>query len=123
MARTAGRGVKGLAALLGVVLIGSGVTKVIGESHQAAMFAMAGLPVWFRLLVGTFEVIGGVLLALPVSAPAGSLILSTIMVGALWTHVAQGEWRQVVPVGVLLALLLLIFRQNRARAIQLLGGA
>ena len=123
MARTAGPGVKGLAALLGVVLIGSGLTKLIGESHQAAMFAVVGLPVWFRLLVGTFEIIGGILLALPVSAPVGSLILSTIMVGALWTHAVQGEWRELVPVSVLLALLLLIFRRNQTRAVQLLGGA
>jgi putative oxidoreductase len=123
MARTAGPGVKGLAALLGVVLIGSGLTKLIGESHQAAMFAMVGLPVWFRLLVGTFEIIGGILLALPVSAPVGSLILSTIMVGALWTHAVHGEWRELVPVSVLLALLLLIFHRNQTRAVQLLGGA
>jgi uncharacterized membrane protein YphA (DoxX/SURF4 family) len=123
MTRTAGPGVKGLAALLGVVLTGSGLTKLIGESHQAAMFAVVGLPVWFRLLVGTFEIIGGILLALPVSAPVGSLILSTIMVGALWTHAVQGEWGQLVPVSALLALLLLIFRRNQTRAIQLLGGA
>jgi putative oxidoreductase len=123
MTRTAGPGVKGLAALLGVVLIGSGLTKLIGESHQAAMFAMVGLPVWFRLLVGTFEIIGGILLALPVSAPVGSLILSTIMVGALWTHAVHGEWRELVPVSVLLALLLLIFHRNQTRAVQLLGGA
>ena len=123
MARTAGSGVKGLAALLGVVFISSGLTKLIGEPHQAAMFALVGLPVWFRALVGTFEIIGGILLALPVSAPVGSLILSTIMVGALWTHAVQGGWRELAPVSVLLALLLLILRRNQTRVVQLFGGA
>lgn len=123
MASTPGRGVQILAAILGVMMLGGGITKLAGESHQVAQFTMAGLPVWFRLLVGTFEIVGGVLLALPLSAPVGSLILSTIMVGALWTHVAQGEWMNIVPVSVLLALLLLIFNRNRPRAIQILGGA
>ena len=123
MAQSTGRGVGILAAVLGVMMIGSGVSKLVGESHQVAMFAQVGLPHWFLALVGTFEVIGGILLAVPASRPAGSLILSTILVGALWTHVAQGEWMNLVPVGVLLALLLLIFQRNRGRAVRLLGAA
>jgi uncharacterized membrane protein YphA (DoxX/SURF4 family) len=122
MVRTAGRGVKVLAALLGVVMMSGGVTKLARESHQVAMFTTVGPPLWFLFLVGTFEVIGGILLALPASAPVGSLILGTIMVGALWTHFAHGEWRQIVPVGILLALLSLIFWRNQKRAMQLLGG-
>jgi len=45
------------------------------------------------------------------------------MVGALWTHAAQGEWANLAPVGVLLALFLLIFQRNRWRAVRLLGSA
>jgi hypothetical protein len=58
----------------------------------------------------------------PAATPIGSLILSTIMVGALWTHAAQGEWIKLLPVSVLLLLLLAIFRRNRSRAVQLLEG-
>lgn len=123
MAQATSKRIQILAAVLGVVMIGSGVSKLAGESHQVAMFAQVGLPTWFLALVGTFEVIGGVLLAVPPSTPAGSLILSTIMVGALWTHVAQGEWTKLLPVTVLLALFLLIFQRNRTRAIRLLGAA
>jgi uncharacterized membrane protein YphA (DoxX/SURF4 family) len=123
MAQSTGRGIGILAAVLGVMLIGSGVSKLIAEPHQVAMFAQIGLPHWFLALVGTFEVIGGVLLATPASRPAGSLILSTIMVGALWAHAAQGEWVNLVPVSVLLVLFLLIFQRNRSQAIQLLGPA
>jgi uncharacterized membrane protein YphA (DoxX/SURF4 family) len=112
-----------LAALLGLAMIAGGSLKVIGEAHQIAAFAAWGLPPWFRALVGTFEVLGGILLTLPATTPVGSLILSTIMVGAIWAHVANNEWPQLAPVGVLLTLFLLIFRSNRSRAVRLLGGA
>jgi hypothetical protein len=59
----------------------------------------------------------------PMTRPAGSLVLSTILVGALWAHLAHGEWSHAIPVIILLTLFLTIFRLNRARAIQLLGGA
>lgn len=123
MAQSTNRGIGILAAVLGIVMIGGGVSKLAGESHQVAMFAQVGLPSWFLALVGTFEVIGGILLAAPPSTPAGSVILSTIMVGALWAHAAKGEWAELIPVSVLLALFLLIFQRNRSRAIQLLGAA
>ena len=112
-----------LAALLGLAMIAGGSLKVVGESHQIAAFAGWGLPPWFRALVGTFEVLGGILLTVPATTPVGSLILSTIMVGALWAHAANSEWPQLAPVSVLLTLFLVIFRSNRSRALRRLGGA
>ena len=118
-----GRLVAILAAVLGVAMVVSGVTKLAGEAHQVAGFMSWGLPPWFRALVGTFEVLGGVLLFLPPTTPIGSLILSTVMVGALWAHAAHGEWPHVVPVAVLLTLFLVIFRGNQSRVVHLMGGA
>jgi putative oxidoreductase len=123
MAKSSSRTMSVVATVLGLMMAVSGLTKVAGESHQVAMFAMVGLPTWFLALVGTFEVIGGILLLVPAATPIGSLILSTIMVGALWTHAAHGEWINLLPVSVLLTLFLMIFRRNRSRAVQLLGGA
>jgi uncharacterized membrane protein YphA (DoxX/SURF4 family) len=123
MARSSSRTMVVVATLLGFVMAVSGLTKLAGESHQVAMFAMVGLPSWFLVLVGTFEVIGGILLLVPATTPVGSLILSTIMVGALWTHAVHGEWINLLPVSVLLTLFLMIFLSNRSRAMQLLGGA
>ena len=122
MPKSTSRAMSVVALLLGVVMTASGATKLAGESHQVAMFALVGLPTWFLALVGTFEVIGGILLAVPVTTPVGSVILSTIMVGALWTHVAQHEWVNLLPVGVLLATFLMIFYSNRWRSVRLLGG-
>src|ERR1700674_1601697 len=123
MARSSSRTMSVVATALGLMMAVSGLTKLVGESHQVAMFAMVGLPIWFLALVGTFEVIGGILLSIPAATPIGSLILSTIMVGALWTHAAQGQWINLLPVSVLLTVLLMIFRSNRSRAAHLLGGA
>lgn len=123
MTRARGRIVPVFAALLGVAMIGGGAMKLAGQTSQVAAFAAWGLPTWFRAMVGTFEVVGGALLIVPATTPAGSLILSTIMVGALWTHAANGEWPQLAPVLVLLTLFLTIFRVNRARAVHLLGRA
>lgn len=120
---TKSRMVAVLAILLGIAMIGGGAMKLAGQASQVSAFVALGLPEWFRILVGTFEVLGGVMMIVPTTIPAGSLILSTILVGALWAHVGHGEWSHAVPVIVLLLLFLTVFRANRGRAIQLLGGA
>jgi uncharacterized membrane protein YphA (DoxX/SURF4 family) len=115
------RPVLGVAVLLGLVMMCSGVSKLVGEPHQVAAFARFGLPSWFRALTGSFELAGGLLLVAPATTPIGSLILSTIMVGAIWAHAAAAEWTSLVPVTVLLILFLVIFHRTRSRAVRLLG--
>ncbi len=122
MPESRGRVMAGFTLLLGLVMIAGGLAKLVGEPHQVAGFAAWGLPGWFRLLVGTFEVLGGLLLLIPGSTPIGALVLSTIMVGAVWTHFANGEWLHSIPPGVLLTLFVLIFKRNVPQAIRLLEG-
>jgi len=122
MTQTRSRLVSALSMLLGVVMVGGGAVKLAAVPSQVVAFAGWGLPAWFRALVGTFEILGGILLVVSATRPAGSLILSTIMVGALWAHAANGEWPHLVPVAVLLTVFLTIFRVNRAQARRLLGG-
>jgi len=122
MAPVKSRAIPIVSGLLGVVMIGGGAMKLVNQPAVAAQFAGFGLPAWFRILVGTFEVVGGLLLIMPSTSPVGSLVLSTIMVGAVWAHAANGQWPEIVPGAVLLLLFLGIFRSNRRRAVQLLGG-
>jgi uncharacterized membrane protein YphA (DoxX/SURF4 family) len=114
---------RGVSVLLGVAMIAGGAAKLFGSAPIVESFTKWGLPGWFRLLVGTFEVIGGVLIAWPATVPIGGVILATVMVGAMWTHLANNEWSQTAPPGVLLVVFLIILTRSRARAIQLLGGA
>jgi uncharacterized membrane protein YphA (DoxX/SURF4 family) len=123
MNQTRKRAVRVLATLLGVAMIGGGAMKLIGQPGQVAAFAAWGLPPWFRALVGTFEVLGGSFMIVPATTPAGSLILSTIMVGAAWVHATYREWPHEVPVIVLLTLFLTIFRLDRPQGLRLPGGA
>ena len=110
-------------ALLGVAMIAGGAMKLVGPAPIVASFVAWGLPAWFRILVGSFEVVGGLLLALPPTIPIGGVVLATIMVGAVWTHAANGEWAQIAPAAVMLLLFLTILTRQRGRAIRLLGGA
>lgn len=71
MASSGSRTMSVVAMVLGVVMSISGTTKLIGESHQVAMFTLVGLPHWFLMLAGTFEVIGGMLLLVPTTTPIG----------------------------------------------------
>ncbi len=111
-----------LPRLIGVAMIVGGLMKLARAASQTASFAAWGLPPWFRDLVGTFEVLGGVLVLIPATIPLGTMVLATIMVGALWTHAAHREWLHLVPAAALLALLATIFRHSRARALRLLGA-
>ena len=119
---SASRVVGGLAVVLALAMVAGGTMKLAGQSTQVEAFTAVGLPVWFRALVGTFEVVGGFLLAAPATRPAGSVILATILVGAAWTHAANGQWGPLGLVLVLLTLFLWIFWRERPRAIELLGG-
>lgn len=100
-------------------MVGSGTVKFF-PAVQATMVAEFGLPGWFCVLVGTFEMIGGLLLAFPPTSPAGSFVLSTIMVGALWAHLAHREWAHVPVVLLLLMLFLAVFYSNRGRVVRFL---
>ena len=122
MAKSATPAIRLMSVVLGLVMAVGGTTKLVGESHQVASFAMWGLPYWFLLLVGSFEVLGGALLLIPTTTPIGSLVLSTIMVGAIWTHTAHAEWVRVAPGCVLLAVFLFIFHRHKTHTFRLLGA-
>jgi len=49
-------------------------------------------------------------------------LLGAVMIAGGATKLA-GEWSHFVPVGVLLALFLVIFRRNSSRLVRLLGAA
>jgi hypothetical protein len=60
MAQATSKRIQILAAVLGVVMIGSGVSKLAGESHQVAMFAQVRLHlkenVWDMQVLSSVEV-------------------------------------------------------------------
>ena len=94
-----------LSVLLGLLFIFTGSAKVLGSPMMLEQFQNWGYPLWFATLVGIIEVVGAVLLFIPASRLFGCIALAVIMIGAIGTHVVNGEWvNAVVPLGILIAL-------------------
>ena len=99
----------GLLGLLGLVMAGEGLVKLAGTDSQVDGFRAFGYPQWFRLVVGGLELLGaaGLLVGLVVTSSAlvlsGSAVVSTVLVGALATHVrADDSVAEMAPAAVLL---------------------
>ena len=96
---------------LAVLYFMAGGSKFVGmQPTWAVNFDLWGYPGWFLYLVGAVEFIGAVLLIIPSIALLGSVALGTIMFGAFWTHIANGEYLGVFVSGVLFALLVFLGR-------------
>jgi len=102
-------GLRILAAVLGLVFLFAGGSKLSGQEAMIEAFAHFGLPTWFMYVTGALEVAGAIGLQIPKLATyaAGGLLL--IMFGALGSHLLVDPVQQAVPaivLGALLAVLL-----------------
>lgn len=90
------RAVTVLAFLLAVSFFVGGITKYApGETFfgppYSEKFVEWGYPSWFRFIVGTGELIGGVLLLVPRFRFIGCVLLSLILEGATVTHIVNND--------------------------------
>ena len=76
---------QGLAAF---AFLAAGGSKLASAPPMVEMFAKLGAGQWFRYLTGALEVIGAVALLVPRAAFYGAVLLATVMVGAIVTHLA-----------------------------------
>jgi hypothetical protein len=53
---------------------------------MVGLFGAIGIGQWFRLVTGTLEVVGALLVLVPATAAFGALLLAVVMVGAVATH-------------------------------------
>ena len=74
-------------ALLMAFFAFAGINKLLGlQQEMVDSFVRMGAPLWFRYLVGCFELIGAFTLIIPRLSSFGALWLACIMVGAVLTH-------------------------------------
>ncbi len=92
-----------LAAAYGLAALG----KLSGAATQ--MFADWGYPAWFATLIGVLELAGAVGLLIPKTTRPAILGLTAIMLGAVYTHLANGEGMQVLRPAIFLAVLWLVW--------------
>ncbi len=94
-----------LVILLGLMFLVAGLGKLIGGEAAVEAFAAWGYAAWFATVIGVLEMAGGLGVLIPRTARYAILGLSSIMLGAMYTHLSNGEGLQVLrPVGFALAL-------------------
>jgi uncharacterized membrane protein YphA (DoxX/SURF4 family) len=92
-----------LVVLLAVLYASAALWKVSGG--QAEIFTAWGYPAWFALVIGVLELAGAVGLLIPRTTHWAVFGLTGIMLGAVYTHLANGEGFQVLRPLVFLAML------------------
>ena len=99
----------GVAIILALAFLGAGSAKVIGHESMVQAFTVFGLPGWFRITIGVFEILGSVLLIVPAFAGASSFGLSILMVGAFALHVMYTALADGIPALVFFIILTYIY--------------
>src|SRR4051812_27574686 len=76
----------------------AGTLKLAGVQMEIDMFAAVGIGQWFRYLTGLLEIGGAIGLFVPAIASYAALLLATVMVGAITTHVFIIGGNPLVPI-------------------------
>jgi putative oxidoreductase len=63
-----------------------GFFKLSGDPQMVGLFDAIGLGQWFRYVTGSLEVLGAILLLIPRLSGLGALLLMSVMLGAVPTH-------------------------------------
>src|SRR3954470_396868 len=92
----------------------AGTMKLAGVQMQVDLFATVGIGQWFRYVTGLLEIGGAIGLFVPAVATYAALLLATVMVGAIATHLFIVGGSPLVPV-LLLAATLTIASLRRQR--------
>jgi uncharacterized membrane protein YphA (DoxX/SURF4 family) len=77
-----------LSGLLAFAFVFVGGGKLAGTAAMVELFDKVGLGQWFRYLTGLLEVAGGIGLLIPRYAFYAAVLLVTVTVGAIITHLA-----------------------------------
>ena len=73
----------------GLLMLLAGQSKFTNPEMWSTWFEAWGYPGWFMMFVGAVEVLGGLSLLVPRTAPYGAAALIVLMVGALFTVVTK----------------------------------
>jgi uncharacterized membrane protein len=92
-----------LSVILGLAFLMAGGTKLSGQAEMVQNFEKWGLSVTIMYFIGVAEVLGAIGLFVPRTRFLAVLGLMAVMIGAIGTHVLNGE--QFIPPLVLLILL------------------
>lgn len=115
--------------LLAAMFLMSGSGKLMNGENTGGLtwdeqFVAWGYPAWFRFVVGSAEVLGAVLLLVPLARFYGAAGLTALMTGAVVTHIANGEGPYAaIPLVLGLIAGLIAWATRPAWVVDLLGRA
>jgi len=101
--------------LLAVFFILSASGKLIGRPQWIELFRHWGFPDKFYLVVGVLELLGAIGLLIPRMARYAATGLIVLMIGAIATHLINGEGLQVLRPLIFIVFLALVFYLRRPR--------
>ena len=109
-----------LQALLALLFLAAGSSKLLGAEPMVATYEKIGVGQWFRFLTGIVEVLSAALLLVPGLAGVGALLIVATLVGAIFTHLFIIGGSPVAAL-VLLILAVVVAWGRRAQTLRLLG--
>jgi uncharacterized membrane protein YphA (DoxX/SURF4 family) len=80
-----------LSNVLGLLFLLAGGSKLVAPEMHFKDFQDWGYPIWFVFVVGVIEVVGALLLLIPLVRFYGALLLAANMLGATATHLKAGQ--------------------------------
>lgn len=92
-----------LVVLLALGFLLASLGKLTGA--QTSMFEKWGYPAWFAVFIGIAELLGAIGLLIPRLTKFAILGLTSIMIGAAYTHVANNEALQILRPAIFAGLL------------------
>ena len=87
-----------LTIVSGGMFLLAGILKLAGVQMEVDLFAAVGIGQWFRYVTGLLEVGGAIGLFVPAVATFASLLLATVMLGAIATHLFIVGGNPLVPI-------------------------
>jgi putative oxidoreductase len=99
-------------AIVGI-FVGAGGAKLLALGKTVALFDAVGLGQWFRYVTGVAELTGAALLATPRTVLFGTLVLGTLMVGAMGTEMFVLRRLPVSSVTTLAGLIVIVWLRLR----------
>lgn len=103
-----------LTVILALIFVSAGYSKVSGQEMMVQSFILFGLPDWFRLTIGTLEILGGVLLLVPAFTGTSAFGLSIIMIGAVASHAMFTPLEGAIPAASIFLVLTYIYWTRKA---------
>ena len=100
-------------ALLALVFVGAGASKLAGESVMVSMFDLIGAGQWLRYVVGALEVAGAVGVLVPRLSALAATGLGLLMIGATITNLTVLDASPASPLALLVLAALVVWADRR----------